>query len=68
MDKYLVTLEVAIEVEAESFFHAKEEALKKINIRDGIRAIVVETEIEEGCQFMGFAEDCENCGFCEKEE
>lgn len=45
MDKYLVTLEVAIEVEAESFFHAKEEALKKINIRDGIRAIAVETEM-----------------------
>ena len=68
MDKYLVTLQVAIEVEAESFFHAKEKALKKVNIRDGIRAIAVEAEIEEGCHFMDFAEDCENCGFCKKEE
>ena len=70
-DKYIVTLTVDMEVEAEHFMDAKAKAIAKLEFCEGVEcatAISAKIADTEECLINTYWETCKECGFCEKRE
>ena len=70
-DKYIVTLTVDMEVEADHFMDAKDKAIAKVELCEGVECVTAtcaKVADTEECLINAYWETCKACGFCEKEE